>query len=132
MRNLVLITALGMAIAGCSSDPNAPRYVWVADGQPVNCINSNQIRGFNVVNDRTIDFEMTGNRRFRNEMPMSCQDLSFGMRIRINNRGTSQLCRGDTISVAGPAASTSPFSRNCPLGQFQPLARVQVPAPPAG
>ena len=121
-----------LVLGSCSSNsPSQSRYVWVADGQPVNCINSTLINGYNVVNDSTIDFEMSGNRRYRNVLPFQCQDLAFGSRIRHNGRGM-QLCSTDSISVLGLGPSATPMSRNCPLGQFQPLTRVQVPAAPAG
>ena len=124
------VAAAGAALllGSCSnSAPGQPRYVWVADGEPVNCINSAQIRGFNVVSDNTIDFEMAGNRRYRNVLPFQCQDLAFGSRIRHNGRGM-QLCSTDSISVLGLGPAATPMSRNCPLGKFQPLTRVQVPA----
>ncbi len=127
---LLLASALGGALlmGSCSnSGGSQSRYVWVADGEPVNCINSAQIRGFNVVSDTVIEFEMAGNRRYRNQLPFQCQDLRFGSRIRHNGRGM-QLCNTDTISVLGLGPSSTPMSRNCPLGQFQPMSRMQVPA----
>lgn len=107
------------ACAGSDSGPN--RSVWVADGAPVNCINARQVRTFRVVNDQTIDFEINRNKAFRNSLPFRCSGLSFGQKIRTNNRGP-QLCSVDTISVV--SLGSMPNGPNCPLGQFQPMKRI--------
>jgi Family of unknown function (DUF6491) len=120
---------VAMVLASCAGG-DAPRQpnVWVADGSPVNCINARQIRTFRVYDSRTVDFEMSGGRVYRNTLPFACSDLSFGAGIRLNSR-TSQLCSVDTITVVRSGMRPSPT--RCPLGQFQPLKRAPVPETPA-
>jgi hypothetical protein len=121
--------ALGLALSGCAqtTEGAANQTVWVAEGPPVTCITTNQIRSMRIVNDQTIDFEMTGRRVFRNEMPFRCSGLSFHRSIRHNSR-TSQLCSMNTITVNQPGSGWSGAS--CPLGRFQPLVRVPAPGAP--
>jgi hypothetical protein len=112
------------ACAGSSEEP-APRTVWVAEGPPTSCITTNQIRSMRVVDDRTIDFEMTGRRVFRNDLPTRCPGLSFNTAVRHNSR-TSQLCSLNTITPRAPGGGWN--NPGCRLGQFQPLVRAPVPA----
>ncbi len=120
------ILGLALLLAGCAgSDESATnRTVWVADGPPVNCINTSQIRTFRVIDDRTIDFERNRNVAWRNSLPIRCNGLAFGQKIRLNNRGT-QLCSFDTITPTSMGRGPNPM--RCQLGQFQPMKRVPVP-----
>jgi hypothetical protein len=130
--SLVLVSSVALMLAGCAQDNEgvSRQTVWVADGPPVNCISTNQIRTLRVINDRTIDFEMTGRRVFRNELPITCQGLTFNRGIRYNRRGT-QLCSSSSITVNQPGRGWN--GPSCPLGRFQPLKRVPAPpAPPQG
>lgn len=130
MRFILLSTAL--VLAGCAnSDSPANRQVWVADGEPVTCIRTSQIRTFRVVNDQTIDFEINRNQAFRNTLPHRCSGLAFGQKIRHNSR-TSQLCSMNSITVVN--MGSVPNGPTCPLGRFQPMKRVPAPetAPTTG
>jgi hypothetical protein len=100
----------------------------VAEGAPVNCINTNQIRTFRVIDDRTIDFERNRNEAWRNTLPFRCSGLTFGQKIRLNNRGM-QLCSFDSITPASMSRGSNPM--RCQLGQFQPMRRVPAPETPA-
>jgi hypothetical protein len=120
-----------LALAGCSASDEsaATRTVWVADGPPITCIATQQIRTIRVINDQTIDFEMTGGRVFRNELPLRCSGLSFNTRIRHNSR-SSQLCSLNMVTVDSFGAGRSATS--CQLGRFQPMRRAPEPiVPPA-
>lgn len=128
---LATAAALAFALASCAQTPEgaANRTVWVPDGPPVNCITTNHIRSMRIVDDRTIDFEMTGRRVFRNELPFRCSGLGFNRSVRHNSR-TSQLCSVNTITVSSAGGGWN--GATCGLGQFQPLKRAPVPdAPPA-
>jgi hypothetical protein len=115
-------------LAGCAqSNEGTSQTVWVADGRPTNCITTNQIRSMRIIDDRTIDFELTGRRVYRNTLPFRCSGLSFNRSIRHNSR-TSQLCSLNTITVNSGVGWGGP---SCQLGQFQPLKRVPVPEAPA-
>lgn len=126
---LTFVTVLVLALAGCSQDSEnvANRSVWVPDGPPVNCISISQLRTTRVIDDQTIEFEMTGRRMFRNNLPFRCSGLSFNRGIRHNSR-TSQLCSFDTFTVN--SLGTGPRGPTCRLGQFQPFKRGPVPTPP--
>ena len=125
-----LTFAAALLLAGCvgSGDSDASRTVWVADGSPVNCISTNQIRAFRVIDDRTIDFERNRSTAWRNSLPLRCDGLSFDEKIRMNNR-TSQLCSFDSITPV--SMGSDPNAMRCQLGQFQPMKRVPVPEAPA-
>ena len=133
MRNhpVPMLAAL-LLLAGCASNAEdaTERSVWVADGPPTNCITKSQIRRTRVIDDRTIDFEMTGRTVYRNALPLRCSGLSFNQSIQTNSRG-AWLCSSNTItprSAVGGGRAPS-----CQLGQFQPITRTRVPvAPPAG
>jgi hypothetical protein len=114
------------ALAGCSGsdDSAANRTVWVADGPPANCISVQQIRTIRVINDQTIDFEMTGGRVFRNELPLRCSGLNFNTRIRHNSR-TSQLCSLNMVTIESFGSGRS--GPSCQLGRFQPMRRAPAP-----
>lgn len=121
--------ASAVALAGCSQDNDgvANRSVWVADGPPVSCISTMQIRSIRVIDDRTIDFETTGRRAFRNTLPFRCTGLTFNNSIRHNSR-TSQLCSFNTFTINSPGSG--PRGGACRLGQFTPMTRAPVPAAP--
>lgn len=115
-----------LLLAGCAGQEGRQQFVWVPDGAPVNCISTFQLRTYRPIDSRTIDFEMTGNRSYRNELPFSCPDLNFGTTIRHGSR-SGQLCRGDSITVVRPGLR----GPGCQLGSFQPMRRVPVPPEPA-
>jgi hypothetical protein len=118
-----------LLVAGCSGgEPPTERTVWVADGPPTNCISTNQLRTIRVIDDRTIDFEMTGRRAFRNTLPFRCSGLMFNTSVRHNSR-TSQLCSLNTITPRSPGGGWS--GQSCQLGQFQPMRRETIPVAPA-
>jgi hypothetical protein len=127
---LVLVSAL-VVLAGCASDPDRvppSQQRWMAQGEPVTCINISQIRRSNVVDDRTIEFVMNGrNRMFRNELPMRCTGLGFNRGFTHNGR-SGQLCSMNTITVLETNRRAGAV---CGLGRFQPMVPVPPPlAPP--
>jgi hypothetical protein len=126
----VILAGLAAAtLAGCATDENhVPRsqQPWTAQGDPVNCITTSQIRSTHVVDDRTINFVMNGrNRMFRNELPFACSGLGFNRAFKHNSR-TSQLCSVDTITVIQGGRTTGP---TCGLGRFQPMVPVEAATP---
>ncbi len=123
---------LGLAVlGGCAgSTEGEPRSQqgWVPDGEPVNCINTRQIRSTHVIDDRTIHFFMTNRRMYRNELPFACSGLGFQRAFKHNSR-MSQLCSVNSITVVQPGMRSG-TGVSCPLGRFQPMK--PVPAAPAG
>ncbi|WP_235977397.1 DUF6491 family protein [Sandaracinobacteroides hominis] len=102
------------AIAGSSRAPEL-----VPAGDPVNCIQMNQIRDTTVRDDQTIDFRMRNGQVMRNTLPRSCPNLGFQRAFGYRNT-TNQLCSVDMITViqqgGGPSRGAS-----CGLGQFVPM-----------
>jgi hypothetical protein len=125
----VVPLAAMLLLSACSSgdgDGRRQQTVWVKDGEPVNCISRSQVRSIRIIDDRTIDFEMTGRRAYRNELPFPCFGLSFNSAIRLNSR-TSQLCRVDSFTIRSLGGGWG--GSTCQLGQFQPMVRKPVPEP---
>lgn len=93
-------------------------------GKPVNCVALSQIRSTKVIDNRTIDFKMTGGKVFRNTLPHSCPSLAseerFSYRTSLN-----QLCNVDTIRVLQSFGSGLREGAGCGLGKFQPMQKVQ-------
>jgi hypothetical protein len=98
----------------------------VNDGPPVSCISTIQLHTIRVIDDQTIDFEMSGRRAFRKSVPFPCSGLSFNRSIRHNSQ-TSQLCSFNTFTVN--SAGSGVCGASCRLGPIQPLKRAPVPAP---
>lgn len=89
-------------------------------GNAESCISITQIRSTNVVSGRVIDFEMNGNRVYRNVLPIACPTLASEERFAYRT-SIAQLCSTDTITVLrNPGLSRGP---TCGLGQFQPVQR---------
>jgi hypothetical protein len=129
MSRLAWPFALAFGLASCAQDNDGTtsRAVWVNDGPPVACISTIQLRRIRVIDDQTIDFEMSGRRVYRNALPFRCSGLGFNAAIRHNGR-SSQLCSVNTFTVNSPGFSTR--GPACRLGQFQPMTRAPVPAAP--
>ena len=121
---LILAPALALLASGCTTSPERQAEYAASQaakvpaatpvGEPVNCIQTSQIRQSNVRNDSVIDFEMTNNRIYRNMLPQSCPGL--GLEERFAYKTTiGQLCSVDTITVlrSGMPGPT------CGLGAFQ-------------
>lgn len=131
LRRLVLASAV-LFLAACtsSSEEASRRNVWVPDGPSTACISTQQIRSMRVIDDRTIDFEMTGRRVYRNSLPFRCTGLTFNSAVRHNSR-SSQLCSMNSITPRAPGGGWA--GATCQLGRFQPMVRAPAPeAPPAG
>lgn len=119
----------GVATAAISGGPAERRAKELAKyqpvGDPVDCITLSQIRSSNVVDDRTIDFHMTGGRVYRNTLPYSCPSLAseerFSYRTSVN-----QLCSVDTIRVLQSFGSGLQEGAGCGLGKFQPVEEVRA------
>lgn len=111
-----------LALAGCanterdsSAESRAPAAVAV--GEPQSCIPLQSIRTTRVHDDRTIDFEMSGDTVYRNTLPYSCGGLGFEQRITYRTSG-SQLCSTDTFRVLYSDGQTG---ASCGFGKFVPV-----------
>lgn len=129
---LTLLGLVGMGVlAGCATDENrTPRAEqrWVADGPEVTCINRNQIRGTNIPDNQTINFEMNNRRMFVNRLPNACPGLAANRTFTINSR-TTQVCSANSITILnGPGGQRG---ATCGLGRFQPVRREDMTPAPA-
>ncbi|QDZ08621.1 hypothetical protein FPZ24_15050 [Sphingomonas panacisoli] len=100
--------------------PAAARDVPVATpvGEPVSCIQLNQLRETHVRSDQVIDFELTGKRIYRNTLDGACPSLGFEERFAYSV-SNGQLCSTDLITVL---QSTGGRGATCGLGKFQPVS----------
>ncbi len=87
-------------------------------GEPVDCINTNEIRDTRALDDRTIDFRLKSGRIYRNTLENSCPGLrqqAFTYQARV-----SRLCSIDTITVLGNSPGIP--GPTCGLGTFQQVS----------
>ena len=104
-----LITALAATLS--SQAVAAPRQA------AQDCVPINQIRSTRVIDDRNIDFEMSGGRVLRNRLPQACSGLGFERRFSYRT-SLSRLCSLDIINVLD---SNGRPGASCGLGRFVPV-----------
>jgi len=126
MRKLLIglpLALIALAGPGAARDRNAVPEA-TPDGPPVSCINLISIRQSHVRSDKVIDFEMSGGKYYRNELPNACPQLGFEQRFSYQT-SLSQLCSTDIITVL----QDPPVMRGagCGLGQFQPVTLAKAP-----
>jgi hypothetical protein len=110
-----------LALAACAPNEGASRQQveLVPAGEPVNCVQINQIRRTTVQDDRTIDFEMRGGTIFRNTLPTGCPGLGFARAFSYRT-SLSRLCSVDTITVVQQGGGPQ-MGATCGLGAFVPM-----------
>jgi hypothetical protein len=115
-----LVAAAG-ALGACTAEADGAEEVRapaaVAVGEPVNCIDTNLIANTRVHDDRTIDFEMRGDRLYRNTLPYRCTGLGFERRFAYKTT-IGRLCGIDSITVLQSGGINGP---TCGLGEFVPI-----------
>jgi hypothetical protein len=94
-----------------------------AVGKPVDCVSTYQIRDTKIIDDRTIDFKMSGGKTLRNTLPYSCPSLKYEERFSYR-LSTGQLCSVDVIRVLNSYGGHLQEGAACGLGQFQPVEKV--------
>ena len=98
-------------------DPYSP------NGEAIDCISISQIRSTNVRDDRTIDFEISNRKIYRNILPNSCPSLGFERRFSYRT-SMSQLCSVDIITVLLNIGTSLQPGASCGLGKFQPMVKA--------
>ncbi|MDG2512764.1 hypothetical protein P7B04_08660 [Sphingobium yanoikuyae] len=116
---LLLACGLTPALAKTKDKPDP----YVPSGNPVDCISISQIRSSSVRDDRTIDFEVSGKKIYRNTLPNSCPSLGFERRFSYRT-SISQLCSVDIITVLFNAGPGLQPGASCGLGKFQPMVKA--------
>ena len=109
MRPLLLAALIAASSSQALAVPRATA--------PQDCVPINQIRATRVVDDRNIDFEMTGGGVLRNRLPHACSGLGFERRFSYRT-SLSRLCSLDIINVLD---SNGHRGASCGLGRFVPV-----------
>ncbi|MFA7440505.1 MAG: DUF6491 family protein [Sphingomonadaceae bacterium] len=121
------VAAFGLlAFAGCTHAASKEKPEMVQAGEPVTCIQTQNIRSTDVIDDKTIDFKMNGGVTYRNTLPYSCSGLGFEKSFAYKT-SVARLCNVDTITVlytgGGPRRGAT-----CGLGEFVPVKPAEKPA----
>ena len=112
----------GLALVACAPmddeperDIRAPAAVLI--GEPVNCINRQDIDNLAIHDDYTIDFKMIGGTTYRSTLPSRCPTLGFEQRISYKT-ATSQICSTDIFHVVRSDGTQTVY---CGFGKFTPV-----------
>jgi hypothetical protein len=130
MRIATCVAVAASVFAGSAHAAKPARVApaMVPAGEPVNCVQTTQIRSTRVMDDQTIDFQMRNGKLLRNTLPHQCPGLGFAQAFSYRT-SISQLCNVDIISVVqqggGPVRGAS-----CGLGQFAPVKPAPADASP--
>jgi hypothetical protein len=127
--HLLGVAALGLLASACSTNSKRDYAEVVPTGEPRMCLQLQDIRRSQVIDDRTIDFYTRSGDVYRNRLPMSCPQLGFERSFTYATSIT-QLCSVDIITVL---MQGQPMMRgaSCGLGPFTPIARPGNKAPEA-
>jgi hypothetical protein len=132
MKYLLLFASACLA-AGCTTDEpvemaandearlSAQLADYEPDGPPVSCVNMRNLDG-NRSFDGAIVFDGSGGRKWVNRPAGGCPSLEFGRALRTRT-SSSQLCRGDIVSVFDPVSGSE--YGGCGLADFEPYRRVR-------
>jgi hypothetical protein len=120
IRPILAIALAAAGLAGCGEmnhNPGVQAPAATALGEPVSCIQLNQIDNLRYYGDYTIDFEMKNRALFRNTLPGRCPELGFEERIAYKT-SLSQLCDTDVFTVLH---SDGTRGATCGFGKFAPI-----------
>ena len=91
------------------------------------CLNLARIQDIDIIDDRTLLFNMSDNRMYANELPHRCfglrRDSALLYRVRMN-----QLCDLDTITILNSFGRGFMPEGTCGLGKFSLLSEQQAEA----
>lgn len=116
MRSLAVLAMLVVAAPLCAKETGP---LIIPNGEPVNCVNIRNISSTNVVDDKTIDFIMSGRKTLRNTLPHRCPQLGFE-RAFTYSTSIAQLCNVDIITVIVQGGGLG-RGASCGLGIFIPI-----------
>ena len=129
MFRIALITALPLVAIACA--PVEADENFVSDGPKVrvvgeaeSCISIPRIRTSRVRDDRTIDFEMSGGKVYRNTLPGRCPRLGFEESFTYET-SLSRLCNTDIIYPLESIGGRLQRGAGCGLGDFVPVEYVK-------
>jgi hypothetical protein len=134
MKQIIALAALALA-AGCSAASAEDQSLARADGeaklatelrnyqpagQPISCVSLRTLEGNRSAGENAVIFDGPGGRLYVNRPPAGCPVLRHGRALNVRTT-SSQLCRGDIVSVFDPLNGTDYGS--CGLGEFEPYQR---------
>ncbi len=124
--SLILIGLAASTLAGCAQQyrtaDNGPAAPAVrVTGPAQSCIPIRSIRSSPVRDNRTIDFETTGRRGFRNTLPYDCPGLRSSSNGFTYETSLTQLCSTDIIYPLQNYGGSLQRGAGCGLGQFVPV-----------
>jgi hypothetical protein len=124
-KSLLFAAALTAIVSGATSGSSTKKALEPvrAIGAPIDCVNTYSIRDTKIVDDRTIDFKMSGNKTYRNVLPFSCSGLRFEERFSYHPTN-SRLCSVDIIRVLNNYAGQLQEGAGCGLGKFQQIEKI--------
>lgn len=93
-------------------------------GEPINCIHPRNIRNTHVIDNKTIEFRMTGGTILRNDLGRQCPGLAKGDPISYTLRG-SRLCNVDQFSVLRTTTGRIETRATCGFGKFQEIEKIK-------
>jgi hypothetical protein len=92
-------------------------------GLPQDCVNEHDLGDNRTYGRSIILFSgRTDEVVYVNRLPVGCPGLDFGRALKTRTT-TSQLCRGDVVTVLDPASGAEYGS--CSLGEFTPYRRTR-------
>ena len=92
-------------------------------GKPVSCLSLVQIRDTEVLDNRTVDFHVSGGKIYRNTLSHSCPSLLSEQRFSYRT-SLNKLCDVDVIRVLHTYGTELSEGAGCGLGKFQPMEKV--------
>ena len=93
----------------------------VPAGPPLSCVPQRDVRGNDIIDDRTILFEGPGNTVYVNRTRTSCGGVRPWHALRLRTVG-SQMCENDLVVAFDPTSGTE--YGGCALGRFEPYRRA--------
>jgi len=87
-------------------------------GAPISCLPPYRTNDMTIVDDNTILFRDGRKRVYRNDPPGGCAPMGSGHYALVRRSISSQMCRGDIVSVVDLTSKITVGS--CSLGQFVP------------
>ncbi len=123
----IAVAGMALVTSTAASAPSERRAKQLAAyapvGEPVSCIRLTEIRNTNIIDNRTIDFQVGGKKVYRNTLPHSCPSLASEDRFSYRT-SLSQLCSVDIIRVLHNYGGRLEEGAGCGLGKFQPMTKV--------
>ncbi|MEM0952883.1 MAG: hypothetical protein AAGI24_01980 [Pseudomonadota bacterium] len=132
--NWLLLLAVALCFGGCASSPEseAPSeqdtfldLISLETDEGLNCINRSAIKNTRIIGDRTIEFQMRGDKTYINILPHRCPGLRPGRTLVYETR-QARLCSLDVIRILDPGIPGYRPTGSCGLGKFNEVIQAGV------